>query len=335
VTRPPDWLAFFEREYPSANMVLIRGERPVLVDTGFGSDLPATEKMLREAGIPPEKLRLIANTHYHSDHVGGNSGLQQRYGIPIAAHRWDANLVNRRDREVCSAEWLDQPVEPYEVNLPLSDGDEIEASVTLQALHTPGHTLGHVSFYAPDEQVLILGDAVHGDDVAWINPFREGVGALQRTLETLDKLASLPVRLAYSGHGAPIEDLGAAIDAARRRYAKWLDDPQKVHWHACKRIFAYALMLGGGLSEEVDSYLLRCPWFNDLARHGFEVEPKDFVEPLIAEMLRSGAAGWQDGKLVVLAPHNSPPAGWPHTPSRPRNWPRTKEESSERRSASE
>jgi glyoxylase-like metal-dependent hydrolase (beta-lactamase superfamily II) len=43
----------------------------------------------------------------------------------------------------------------------------------LQVIHTPGHTLGHISLYAPDEQILILGDAVHGDDVAWINPFRE------------------------------------------------------------------------------------------------------------------------------------------------------------------
>jgi hydroxyacylglutathione hydrolase len=221
VTNPPDWLTFFERTYPSANIVLIRGEHPVLVDTGFGSDLSATEKLLGEAGVPPEDLSLIVNTHYHSDHVGGNNGLQSRYKLSIAAHRWDADLVNRRDIEVSSAEWLDQPVEPYEVNLPLSDGDAFEAGDTvLQVRHTPGHTLGHISLYAPDEQVLILGDAVHGDDVGWINPFREGAGALQRTVESLDKLADLPVRQAYSGHGGAIEDHGAAIEAARHRYAK-------------------------------------------------------------------------------------------------------------------
>ena len=324
MTDPSDRLTFFEREYPSANMVLIRGRRPVLVDTGFGSDLPTTEKLLREASVPPEDLCLIVNTHYHSDHVGGNSGLQHRYGIPIATYRWDANLVNRRDREVCSAEWLDQPVEPYEVTHPLSDGEEVNTGDTiLQALHTPGHTLGHVSLYVPDQQILILGDAVHGDDVAWINPFREGIGALQRALESLDMLANLPVRRAYSGHGAAIEDLGAAIDGARRRYTKWLVDPQKAHWHGCKRIFAYALMIGGGLSEkEVRPYLLGCPWFVDYARHGFSIEPEDFVEPLLAEMLRSGAAGWQGEKLVVLAPHSSPPAGWPSAPTRPKDWPK-------------
>ena len=43
---PPDWLAFLEPDYPSANMVLIWGEHPVLVDTGFGSNLPETEELL-------------------------------------------------------------------------------------------------------------------------------------------------------------------------------------------------------------------------------------------------------------------------------------------------
>ncbi len=323
MTHVPEWLIFFERMYPSANMVLIRGKYPVLVDTGYGSDLTITENLLRESGVPPESLSLIVNTHYHSDHVGGNSGLQGRYGTPVAAHRWEAALINNRDREACSAEWLDQPIEPYEASLPLSDGDEVDAGgVVLEVLHTPGHTLGHVSLYAPEERVVLFGDAVHGDDVAWINPYREGAGALERVLESLDRLASLPIRWAYSGHGPAIEDPLAAVDAARRRYDRWLGDPEKVAWHACKRIFAYALMLRDGLDEaEVSHYLLRCPWFLDYGRHGFGIEPEDFVEPLLAEILRSGAAGWRDGRLVALAPYNPPAVGWSPELPWPKDWP--------------
>ena len=33
--------AFLQRAYPSANSILLRGARPVLVDTGFGADAPA------------------------------------------------------------------------------------------------------------------------------------------------------------------------------------------------------------------------------------------------------------------------------------------------------
>ena len=164
---PADRIVFFERLYQSANMVLVRGENPILMDTGYGSDLRETEDLLEQAGTPPEALSLVVNSHYHCDHAGGNSGLQRNYGIPVAAHRWEAELVNRRDREACGMEWLDQPIEPYHVDHLLSDGDELDAGpVVLQVIVTPGHTLGHISLYAPEQETLLLGDAVHGDDVA-------------------------------------------------------------------------------------------------------------------------------------------------------------------------
>ena len=68
--------AFFQRRYPSANCVLLHGERPVLVDPGFGSDTDALLAWLATQGTPPQTLSLIVNTHHHSDHVGGNHRLQ-------------------------------------------------------------------------------------------------------------------------------------------------------------------------------------------------------------------------------------------------------------------
>lgn len=321
---PPAWLRVFQRPFPSANMALIGGPRPVLFDTGFGSDLPATERLLRDAGTPPERLALLVNSHYHSDHAGGNGGLQARYGLPIAAFRWEAALVNRRHPEACTAVWLDQPVAPYTVERPLADGDTIDTgAVELVVLHTPGHTQGHCSLFAPEERVLLGGDVFHANDVAWLNPFREGVAALETMLDTLDRLAALRPRWACSGHGPVITDPLAALDAARRRYEQWRQAPDKVAWHACKRIFAYALMLRDGLPEaDVSGYLLGCPWFHDYSRHVFGVAPADFVAPLLAEMLRSGAAGWRAGRLVALTPHHAPPPGWFRGPGRPGDWPR-------------
>lgn len=316
-------ILFFQRKYPSANMVLVRGKRPVLVDTGFGSDLPETETLLREAGTPPESLAGIINTHYHCDHVGGNNGLQRKYGLQVAAHRWDASLINRRDREACCAEWLDQPIEPYRVDMPLNEGDIVDTEgVILQVLHTPSHTQGHISLYAPDHQTLLCGDVFHGDDVGWINIFREGIASIQLALEALDRFAALPLQRCYSGHGAMIEQPQAAINTARRRYEKWLTQPDKVIWHASKRIFAYALMLYRGIPKEnVEHYLISCAWFQDFSRY-MDMQPEEFIQPLLDEMFRSGAAGWRDGRLVALTPFVPPSEGWLAGPSRPANWPR-------------
>lgn len=320
---PPGWLRFVERPFPSANMAVIAGDKPVLVDTGYGSDLTRTEGLLAERGIQPKDLSLVVNTHYHSDHVGGNARLQNSYGVPVAAHRWEADLVNRRDPETCSAEWLDQPVDPYQVDRSLSEGDELDAGgVRLQVLHTLGHTLGHISLWEPKERVLILGDAAHADDVAWINPYREGAGAIERAIESIERLQSLGAVWACSGHGPPMEDPSASLAAARERYVRWLQKPQSVAWHACKRIAAYALIIRGGLpEEEAHYYFASRRWAREFALSAFSREPEAFAEDLIAELSRSGAAGWQDGRLVARVPHNEPEDGGPLRAPWPRHWP--------------
>jgi len=38
----PEWLEFRPRLFPSCNFAWLAGPRPVLVDSGFGSDLEAT-----------------------------------------------------------------------------------------------------------------------------------------------------------------------------------------------------------------------------------------------------------------------------------------------------
>ncbi|WP_342514393.1 MBL fold metallo-hydrolase [Sporosarcina sp. FSL K6-1522] len=315
-------IIFFERKFPSANMVLIKDQLPILIDSGFGSEAAETERLMKGTGVSPEELHLIVNTHYHSDHVGGNYHLQKKYGVQIAAHKWEADLINIGDSEACAAEWLDQPIEPYRVDRKLSDNDEIHTgSSTLKVLHTPGHTLGHISLYEPEEEILICGDLFHKQDIGWLNIFREGVASIQRSIESLDRLSKLRIGQAYSGHGPKIENPLAAIDAARGRMEKWLSTPEKISWHACKRIFSFTLMIKNGLvKEEIDNYLLTCGWFQDFARHSFQLQPEEFIPILLDEMIRSGAAGWHNNRLIATAPYEAPQEEWMHKNIKPKDW---------------
>jgi len=301
-------------------MILLRGDRPILVDTGFGGDVEETFDLLRGIGCAPQSLQLVVNTHYHCDHAGGNHALQTRYNIPIATHRWDANMVNSRDIEACSLNFLVQPMESYRVERPLSHDDELDTgSGVYRVLHTPGHTTGHIALYA--DGVLIAGDTIHADDVAWINPYREGANAIYQMLDTLDTLAKLPLECAYSGHGPANLNPLESLDRARRRYEKWITQPEKIGWHASKRIFTYALMLFDGLTqEEITPYLLGCPWFVDYSQHIFKTTPKSFVQPLIDELLRSGAASWQAGNLIPNAPYNHVDSVWMRRTMAPDEW---------------
>jgi glyoxylase-like metal-dependent hydrolase (beta-lactamase superfamily II) len=69
------------------------------------------------------------NTHWHSDHVGGNARLQAA-GAGIAASAPDAAALARRDPGCCQAEYLDQPVAPYTVDEPLHEEQQYKRGET-------------------------------------------------------------------------------------------------------------------------------------------------------------------------------------------------------------
>ncbi len=315
-------IRFFERPYPSANSILLVGHRPVLVDPGFGADTSELEAWLAREGLPAGSLSLIINTHSHCDHAGGNHALQRQYGIPIAASAVEAAPVNARDPDACRAQWLNQPIEAYEVGRTLEDGDQVATGETVwNIVATPGHTRGHLSLHCPELGAIILGDALHDADVGWLNPYREGAGSLDRAEDTIDRLERLPATTGYSGHGPAIANLQPAIARARRRLQSWRQDPHNIAWHACKRIFAHALMLENGVDEaKLAPFLLACPWFCDHATLAFGVAPETFGPMLVAEMLRADAAYWQGGKLVARARYRPIPPGWPRSPGTPSLW---------------
>ena len=315
--------AFLKRAYPSANSVLLLGRRPVLVDTGFGADIPALVAWLAQQGLHGRDLAMVINTHSHSDHSGGNYAFEAEYGTPIAAEVEEAALVNARDADACRAQWLQQPVEPYQVTRPLRGGDTIATGGTAWlVVGTPGHTTGHLSFYSAEHGILVLGDALHDADLGWLNPYREGPDSFDRASETVERLAALPARVGLSGHGPAIRDLPAALDRARRRLASWKARPERIAWHACKRIFSHTLMMSDGMAEAaITPALMAAPWFRDHAVGAFGLTPEAFVPMLVEEMVRSGAAAWCGGRLKATAPHSVPPRAWSHAPVDPQEWP--------------
>jgi hydroxyacylglutathione hydrolase len=316
-------IRFFERRYPSANSILLCGHRPVLVDSGFGSDTPELFGWLEQQGVAADMLSLIVNTHSHCDHAGGNHAIQGQFGTTIAASPAEAEPVNAHHPDACQAHWLRQPIESYQVGRMLDGGDQVATGDTVwTVLATPGHTKGHLSLHCPELGILILGDAMHAADLGWLNPYREGADSLEQAEATIEHLAALPAGSAYSGHGPAITDLAAAFARARRRLRSWREAPERIAWHACKRLFSYALMIEDGVAEaELAPMLLACPWFTDHARHAFGVTPEAFVPVLLAEALRTDAVFWDRGRLLPRAPYRPPPPGWPRSPPCPAQWP--------------
>jgi glyoxylase-like metal-dependent hydrolase (beta-lactamase superfamily II) len=291
-------------------MILLSGKQPILVDTGFGSDIEQTIALLNSIDTQPEDLQMIVNTHWHSDHNGGNHYFQSQYKARIAAHLIEAEIINEKDSRACDRNWLVQPIEPYSVDILLKEGDILDTGTQQwQVIETPGHAPGHISLFR--DGVLIAGDTFHSDDIAWLNTLLYGEACIMQMMTSLDKLAKLNPQISYSGHGCPTEKPLEQIDVIRRRLERWLGNPERIAWHGMKRIFAYHLMLTNGLNEaDIEVYLLSAPWFNDYSKQLFKTSPQDFIQALLGEMLRSGATVWQDGLLIPTMPYTAPEPEW-------------------------
>jgi glyoxylase-like metal-dependent hydrolase (beta-lactamase superfamily II) len=113
----------------------------------------------------PGDVSLVVNTHWHSDHVGANA-LLQAASAGVAASVPDAHAVTRRDPG-CQAEYLDQLVSPYTVDVPLHHGQNLRLGhADWEIVGTPGHTPGHVSLWQAEERLLVIGDALSDYDSA-------------------------------------------------------------------------------------------------------------------------------------------------------------------------
>ena len=159
-------------------------------------------------------------------------------------------------------------------------------------------------------------------DVGWVNLALDGSEAAATALASLERLAALNPRVLLPSHGPVPADPASAFGNALRRARRLVDDPDGAVWYGARRIFAFALMIRGGIPvDEVEAYLHARAWLVDAARllgRDHEV----LAAELLDTMLRSGAVVRCDGRLCAAAEHTAVPSGSLRIPY-PRAWPQT------------
>jgi ribonuclease/clavin/mitogillin len=174
----------------------------VVIDPGspYDDEQDALHEFVKELIDEGRALREIVLTHDHPDHVGGVERLREQLGggVAVAAHRLTAELLGGQVR-----------VERF-----VEDGDVIELggepSISLRAMHTPGHTRGHLSFYDERAGALLTGDNIVGLGSVLIDPVE---GSVRDYLTTLERYRGLPRLVAlFGGHGPAVASARAKID---------------------------------------------------------------------------------------------------------------------------
>jgi glyoxylase-like metal-dependent hydrolase (beta-lactamase superfamily II) len=116
--------------------------------------------MAREMGV---RIKLIANSHGHIDHVLGVAGIREATGARFLLHPGDADLV--RTTSESAKRWMGAEIpNPPPPDQVLADGDDIDVDgLKLTVIHTPGHTPGSVCFYV--NGVLFAGDTLFAGSI--------------------------------------------------------------------------------------------------------------------------------------------------------------------------
>lgn len=122
-----------------------------------GGDVGRITEKVRELGLTLEKILL---THAHIDHAGGTAELASAAGIPIEGpHLEDKFWIDGLPQQSQMFGFPD--VEVFTPDRWLGDNDAVSVgNETLEVLHCPGHTPGHVVFYHPASQLALVGDVL-------------------------------------------------------------------------------------------------------------------------------------------------------------------------------
>ena len=296
-----DGLTFLQRGWLSSNNVLLHGapgEGATLVDSGHCAHAAQTLALVRHA-LAGEPLARLVNTHLHSDHCGGNATLQRAYGMPIVVPPGLWGAVQRWDEDALSYRPTAQRCERFGADATLEPGATLRCGGRAwEALAAPGHDPHSLILFDAAHGVLISADALWENGFGVVFPELDGVGAYDDVAAVLDLIERLPVQWVLPGHGAPFNDVAAALARARSRLAGFRADPARHDRHAAKVLLKFHLLeersqpLPELRAWFAAAALMRGMW-QRLGRPGASVE--DWCDALVAELCAAGVLALRGG----------------------------------------
>ena len=168
-------------------------KKAAIVDAPFES-FQVLEKAIQKNSLHPEMLLL---THSHWDHIAEAGLIKEKFGIPIYVHPEDTGNLENPGSDGLPLFFPMTGVKPDRF---LKDGQVLKVGlIEVRVIATPGHSPGGVSFWLPQEKVLISGDTLFQGTIGRLDL---STGRPELMWESLKKLSELPPDTkVIPGHG--------------------------------------------------------------------------------------------------------------------------------------
>ena len=189
-----------------------------LVDCGLAGSYKKLIPDLARIGKHPKDVKNVLFTHAHDDHVGGASEMIIKCEIPnVMMHEEDSDLASQGKTPPVDTSHFSGKVmaklpkkgyEPFVVTRRLKDLEIIDTAGGLQVIHTPGHTLGHISLLHLESETLITGDSIFNMTSRMTWALSGFCVNYKQSQDTARKFLNLDFRNACFTHGPEIKGKG-------------------------------------------------------------------------------------------------------------------------------
>ncbi|UCD58660.1 MAG: MBL fold metallo-hydrolase [Candidatus Hydrogenedentota bacterium] len=238
----------------SCNVVVLKGEQQVMVDTGLivGGAFRDLLNAAKADGLDLTRARAVLHTHSHWDHITGDCIVQGEYGAKVYAHSWQEPYIESQkaafrafllDVGEFYGEVFGLPAVFYKILLwylggsysglrvdeILKGGEELDFGLGVVACHTPGHSPGHMAYYIPEDKALIGGDLIDletGEGADLNNPHSNYADGLA----SLEKVRALDIEYFLPAHGEPVhgkDKVESLLDRMIENTHRYIKDVQE------------------------------------------------------------------------------------------------------------
>lgn len=222
-------------KYPYCHSIYIESAK-ILIDPA--SDRERLKRLRDEEGV--EQVWL---SHWHEDHF---MDLDLFDDLPLGIHPLDAppladvdTFLNAYDiqEQAFRNSWRDIVTDmfhfrPRQPQISLEAGTRKLGSLTMEIIHTPGHTPGHLCFFFPESGVLFLGDY----DLTPFGPwYGDRESSIPDTIASVRKLETVPARIWLTCHETGVfetqpghlwSDYLKVIDKREKKLLAFLNQPR-------------------------------------------------------------------------------------------------------------
>lgn len=218
---------FFRLGTPAFPAYLSMGEIGMIIEGGTGPTFKIIVDQIQSMGISLDKIKYIALTHTHADHIGGIPLFKKAWpDVKLVASPVAAKILKKEElfnefivvdagiAQLMKAKEEIAELPPFlaeysfDVDMTVQEGDTIDlgAGIVWRVYETPGHSPCHVSYFEEKQGTLSIGDAtgfhVPEKDAFWPNYFV----SLDKYCSSIRKLASLPAKRAVLSHNTIIRE---------------------------------------------------------------------------------------------------------------------------------